>query len=227
MGTKIVPITQATLTLGLDGDLWESNPRHWTQEAGSLPLLSNRRILWLVGILTLVASYHPTDKDVPLRVMGEYECDICKKRMTTLDKLLGHKKYHELRYKCSECGLTRLSRLTIKDHYTAVHLHDTFQYRCSHCNKVFNRQVSLRKHLAYIHRSQKRAECKYCKKTFANKEGLKGHIMLKHPTELAGRSFKQHICKECGAGYKNPSQLKNHMTKHSDIRDFYCVECDK
>ncbi|XP_039761241.1 zinc finger protein 431-like isoform X2 [Pararge aegeria] len=79
------------------------------------------------------------------KVMGEYECDICKKRMTTLDKLLGHKKYHE----------------------------------------------------------------------------------LKHPTELAGRSFKQHICKECGAGYKNPSQLKNHMTKHSDIRDFYCVECDK
>ncbi|XP_052745128.1 zinc finger protein 723-like isoform X1 [Bicyclus anynana] len=166
--------------------------------------------------------------EVHSKVRGEFECDICKRRTDTLHKLLEHKKYHHIRYRCGECGLTRINRFTIKDHYTAAHLSDVCQYKCSHCSKVFNRQVSLRKHIAYVHRSKNRIECKYCSKTFANKESVKGHVMLKHPTtESSGQTFTHHVCKDCGGGFKTLSQLKNHMTKHSDQRDFYCVECDK
>ncbi|XP_026492928.2 zinc finger protein 431-like [Vanessa tameamea] len=161
--------------------------------------------------------------------IGEYECDICKQRMGTMDKLLSHQRYHRVRYKCSECDLTRISRLTIKDHYTAFHLQDTFQYRCSHCNKLFKRQVSLRKHVAYAHVRQKRAKCKYCQKTYANKEVLKSHMIGKHSTEVTSGevSLKKHVCQDCGAAFKAPSQLKNHMIKHSLSRNYHCVECDR
>ncbi|XP_039761243.1 zinc finger protein 184-like isoform X2 [Pararge aegeria] len=121
------------------------------------------------------------------KVMGEYECDICKRRMNSMEKLVSHKKYHEVR------------------------------------------KVSLKKHLANVHRNRntERLECKYCTKTFANKDGLNNHTMLKHPTELSERTFKHYICQDCGEAFKSPSQLKYHMTKHSDTKAFYCVECDR
>ncbi|XP_045779728.1 zinc finger protein 100-like isoform X2 [Maniola jurtina] len=159
--------------------------------------------------------------------MGRYKCDICKRRMNTMEKLLRHKKYHQTRYKCGECGLTRVHRKSIKEHYTAAHLNQSVHYSCSHCDKVFNRKLSLRRHLAYAQRSVRSATCKFCSKTLSSKEGLKNHIMLKHPSEMPGQTFKHHICSKCGAGFKTPSQLKNHMIKHSDRKDFYCVECDK
>ncbi|XP_023943300.2 zinc finger protein 91 [Bicyclus anynana] len=161
------------------------------------------------------------------KVNGEYECDICKRRMNSMEKLVSHKKYHEVRYKCSECGMTRLNRMTIKDHYKAMHLNDTLQHKCSLCNKLFNRQVSLKKHMANVHRRRERLDCKYCTKTFASKDGLNNHTMLKHPTQLSERSFKHNICEECGEAFKSPSQLKYHVTKHSDFKAFYCVECDR
>ncbi|CAH0731666.1 unnamed protein product, partial [Brenthis ino] len=161
--------------------------------------------------------------------MGEYECDICKQRMATMDKLMSHQRYHRIRYKCIECDLIRISRLTIKDHYTAHHLQDTFQYKCSHCNKTFKRQVSLRKHIADVHRSKKRPQCNYCQRTYANKEILKTHMISKHSSEVTSGEIpsKKYVCSECGDAFKAPSQLKNHMIKHSVNRNYYCVECNR
>ncbi|XP_052745130.1 zinc finger protein 85 isoform X1 [Bicyclus anynana] len=172
---------------------------------------------------------YDTHMEVHSKERGEFECEICKWRTNTTQKLLVHKQYHHIRYRCGECGLTRINRFTVKDHYIATHLNSVCQYKCSHCSKVFKRQVSLKKHLAFVHGNNKRIECKYCSKTFAHKEGIKSHIILKHPTteEASGQTVTHHVCKECGAGFITPCLLKNHMTKHSEKRDFYCVECDK
>ncbi|XP_052753060.1 zinc finger protein ZFP2-like [Galleria mellonella] len=160
--------------------------------------------------------------------MGEFECDICKQRMPSEEKLLSHKRYHQLRYKCSECGLTRISRLTIKDHYTAYHCYGYYQYNCPHCSKIFKRQVSLRKHISYSHTNKERVSCAYCHKSYVNKEVLKGHMIMRHPKEVAGGEVhKKYVCQECGMAFKAPSHLKNHSIKHSHRRDYYCVECDK
>ncbi|CAH2099286.1 unnamed protein product [Euphydryas editha] len=161
------------------------------------------------------------------KAMGKYQCDICKQRMDTMDKLLSHQRYHSIRYKCSECNLTRISRLTIKDHYSAYHLQGPFLHECLHCKKMFKRQVSLKKHIAYSHMTQNRSKCKICQKTYVNKEGLKTHMIDKHPSEVTSGTIKKHVCAECGTAFKAPSQLRNHMVKHSGARNHYCVECDK
>ncbi|XP_048000239.1 zinc finger protein 62-like [Leguminivora glycinivorella] len=157
---------------------------------------------------------------------GDYECDVCKQRMSTENKLLSHKKYHERRYRCSVCGLTRVSRLTVKDHYSAFHSSNHYKH-CTHCGKTFKRQVSWRKHIASAH-GRTRVTCAYCEKSYANRDVLKAHMIVRHPTEVsAGEVSKPHVCQECGMAFKAPSQLKIHSVKHSLSRDYYCVECDK
>ncbi|CAG9570360.1 unnamed protein product [Danaus chrysippus] len=161
------------------------------------------------------------------KTMGEFECDVCKQRMSTMEKLLSHQKYHKIRYKCTACELVRISRLTITDHYRACHMQDSFHYKCPQCDKTFKRQISLKKHISYSHINRGRSTCSYCHKSYANKEVLKGHLIRAHPSEVSSTSAPQHVCAECGLGFRAPSQLRNHMIKHSDNRNFYCVECDR
>ncbi|XP_063370291.1 zinc finger protein ZFP2-like [Cydia amplana] len=157
---------------------------------------------------------------------GDYECDVCKQRMSTEEKLLCHKKYHERRYRCPVCGLTRVSRLTVRDHYSAFHTSSQIRH-CPHCNKTFKRQVSLRKHVANVHGGA-RVTCAYCAKSYASRDGLKAHMIVRHPTEVSGAAVtKAHVCQECGMAFRAPSQLKIHSAKHSRSRNYYCVECDK
>ncbi|XP_075987339.1 uncharacterized protein LOC142983973 isoform X2 [Anticarsia gemmatalis] len=161
------------------------------------------------------------------RCMGDYQCDICKQRMDSGDKLAQHMRYHLIRYKCIECGLVRNSRMTIKDHYSAYHAQDQ-HFSCPHCVKIYRRQVSLRKHISYAHGTESRVQCAYCSRTYANKFVLKQHMMLKHTKEISAVEVcKRCVCPVCGMGFKTPSQLRSHSIKHSDRRDHYCVECDK
>lgn len=158
--------------------------------------------------------------------MGDYECDICKQRLDTEDKLVNHMRYHLIRYKCPECGLTRKCRMTIKDHYNAYHSQG-FQ-TCPFCSKTFKRQVSLRKHISYVHRRKGRVQCAYCQRTYADKSVLRSHMIMKHSKEVSALPIsKKFVCQECGMAFKAPSQLKKHSIKHSELREFYCVECDK
>ncbi|KAL0809978.1 hypothetical protein ABMA28_010822 [Loxostege sticticalis] len=159
---------------------------------------------------------------------GEYECDICKQRLPSEEKLNSHKRYHQVRYKCTECGLVRICQRTVVDHYTAVHCQEPCLFNCPHCSKVFNRQGPLRKHIWYAHSLKPRATCAYCGKTYVNKDGLKAHLMIQHPKEVSAvEASKRYVCQECGKPFKSPSHLAKHAMKHSPSRDYYCVECDK
>ncbi|CAB3255043.1 unnamed protein product [Arctia plantaginis] len=159
---------------------------------------------------------------------GDFECDICKQRMDSDDKLVSHMRYHLIRYKCPICRLTRNCRKTIKDHYSAYHLGGDQYYKCSQCVKTFKCQTSLRKHVLYMHVRRERVQCAYCARTYADKTVLKSHMMLKHSKEVSAVEVsKRCVCAECGMAFKTPSQLRNHSIKHSDTRNYYCVECDK
>ncbi|XP_063370290.1 zinc finger protein 250-like [Cydia amplana] len=158
---------------------------------------------------------------------GNYECDVCKQRMSTEDKLVGHKKYHEKRYRCPVCGMTRASRVLVKDHYSALHSSRQVRHNCPHCDKTFTRKLAWRKHVSSVH-GRARETCQYCNKTYANKDVLKAHINLRHPIEgTTAPIVKSHVCQDCGKAFKSPSLLKIHSVKHSPNKDYYCVECDK
>ncbi|XP_060807582.1 oocyte zinc finger protein XlCOF6 [Amyelois transitella] len=160
--------------------------------------------------------------------MGDYVCDICKQRTNSEEKLLAHKKYHEIRYKCKACDLTRICRSTILDHYAAYHCCDCARHVCSHCSKQFKRKASLRKHIFNRHRQKERVLCVYCSKTYASVEVLKSHMITRHPKEVSAvKRSKKCVCQSCGMAFNSPSQLKKHSLKHSDAKDHYCVECDK
>ncbi|CAH2060980.1 unnamed protein product, partial [Iphiclides podalirius] len=175
-------------------------------------------------------TFKPTyDKHMELhsKEMGDYECDVCKQRMDSKERLTSHRRYHEVRYKCLDCGLVRINKCTILDHYTAHHASGA-EFMCRLCHKSFKRRLSLRKHMSYMHNNRGRVICAYCVKTYANKEVLKSHMMTKHPKEVSAVESKlKWICQDCGKGFKAPSQLKLHSAKHSLERGFYCVECDK
>ncbi|XP_048000523.1 oocyte zinc finger protein XlCOF6-like isoform X2 [Leguminivora glycinivorella] len=158
---------------------------------------------------------------------GNYECDVCKQRMSTEEKFVGHKKYHEKRYRCPVCGMTRASRVLVKDHYSAFHSSHQTRHNCPHCEKTFTRKLAWRKHVSSVH-GRARETCQYCKKTYANKDALRSHINLRHPIEGTTRPIiKSHICQDCGKAFRSPSLLKIHSVKHSNNKDYYCVECDK
>ncbi|XP_068624623.1 gastrula zinc finger protein XlCGF26.1-like [Battus philenor] len=157
---------------------------------------------------------------------GDYECDICRLRMDTEDKLLRHQKYHKVRFKCTECGLVRVNISTLKDHYHTQHSNTTDLYTCDLCPKTFSLQKLLTKHVSNTHKG--RVTCAYCMRTYANKDALKTHLITRHPKEVAAVEVKKkYVCKECGKAFKAPSLLKIHSSKHSVVREYYCVECDK
>ncbi|CAK1595563.1 unnamed protein product [Parnassius mnemosyne] len=170
------------------------------------------------------------DKHLELhsKAMGDFECDVCTKRMDTEEKILRHKKAHRMRFECGVCGLVRTTMSAITDHYTENHSTKAEAFVCKLCAKIFKRQILLRKHNNYWHNNKERVTCAYCEKTYANKDVLKSHIIAKHAEEVSPLDVqKRFICKVCGKALKTPSQLKMHSTKHSHKRDYYCVECDK
>ncbi|XP_047519212.1 GDNF-inducible zinc finger protein 1-like isoform X5 [Pieris napi] len=161
---------------------------------------------------------------------GKYMCEICKQRMDSVEKLARHKKKHLIRYKCQECGIIRNNHSTIKDHYTSVHNKQNVTYQCPDCSREFLTSGALRRHKHYRHKKN-RITCDICLKSYVTKYYLRKHIQLQHSGDNSFSKWQEsrcnYKCEECGKAFSAPSQLKNHMIKHSDTRSFYCVECNK
>ncbi|XP_026745718.1 zinc finger protein 354B-like, partial [Trichoplusia ni] len=118
--------------------------------------------------------------------MGDHECDVCKQRMDSEEKLMGHMRYHLVRYKCPECGLVRSCRGTILDHYM-VHHCQGLNHKCPHCTKTFPRRGSLRRHVSAAHGAggageaggaRARVLCAHCHKRYASSDVLRQHMLL-------------------------------------------------
>ncbi|XP_045519131.1 zinc finger protein 708-like [Pieris brassicae] len=165
-----------------------------------------------------------------LKSNGKYMCEICKQRMDSVEKLARHKKKHLIRYKCQECGIIRNNHSTIKDHYTSVHNKQNVLYQCPDCSREFLTSGALRRHKHYRHKKN-RITCDICLKSYVTKYYLRKHIQLQHSGDNSFSKWQEsrcnYKCEECGKAFSAPSQLKNHMIKHSDTRSFYCVECNK
>merc|ERR1712083_170535 len=82
------------------------------------------------------------------------------------------------------------------------------------------RKAELLEHEEMSHSSDFNYSCDKCGKQFYGKKNLALH-MKTHYTE----DEKKHVCNICGYRFAKIKFLKNHLTTHSDVRQFACEVC--
>ncbi|XP_050685584.1 gastrula zinc finger protein XlCGF46.1-like isoform X2 [Leptidea sinapis] len=157
------------------------------------------------------------------KASGAHECDICKLRFKTKEKLICHMRYHQRRYKCIECDFVRVCRQTVVDHYLCSHKkQEAGLFPCQFCSKIFNKHLS---EVSNAEKPQLKHVCTECGKAFHAPSSLKNH-MIKH---TSGRNY---YCVECDKAFKTDLALKRHWkitSAHAEYSDlpYKCDHCHK
>ncbi|XAR71000.1 hypothetical protein NMG60_11028069 [Bertholletia excelsa] len=86
-----------------------------------------------------------------------------------------------------------------------------------------------------IFRDIRRYYCDYCGISRSKKSLLTSHLLLHHKEEMKDRianregekeTVKLHTCGDCGASFRKPAHLRQHMQSHSLERPFTCTVDD-
>ena len=81
-------------------------------------------------------------------------------------------------------------------------------------------------------------DCTHCEKKFTRRDNLYKHFRQAHPegdiTPFKGNRTvnpvtdpSEVVCKECNKYCATRARLRDHMKKHSDVKNFICIECGK
>ncbi|GFX85104.1 zinc finger protein 91 [Trichonephila clavipes] len=149
-------------------------------------------------------------------------CSVCKKGFALPSHLKKHMCYHasndELKFKCSVCPLMFKSKESLKEH-GMFHL-SVYKWKCNECKKGFLFESDMKKHMR-THNNGLKYECS-CGFEAKSQSNLDKHSMF-HTREYT-KKFKLK-CEVCSKGFGFQSELKQHMSKHSNDRNFRCILC--
>lgn len=121
---------------------------------------------------------------------------------------------------CSDCGKSFLASY-LRRHYQRVHLKEK-RFECDMCGLRTFKKQHIEEHLKR-HFKIKDYHCDQCPSAFTTGTELKIHIKNVHCDE---RPFKcDH--KGCDSAFKQKENLKEHMLRHTQKKNFVCVVCDK
>lgn len=121
---------------------------------------------------------------------------------------------------CSECGKSFLASY-LRRHYQRVHLKEK-RFECDICGLRTFKKQHIEEHLKR-HFKIKDYHCDQCPSAFTTGTELKIHIKNVHCED---RPFKcDH--KGCESAFKQKENLKEHMLRHTQKKNFVCVVCDK
>lgn len=124
-------------------------------------------------------------------------------------------------FKCSKCPETFLLHTQLVMH---IKKHDENKpFKCSICPKSFKKDKYLRCHIDGVHLKKKAHICTICGSAFTLIQNLSEHIALKHKGEVP----REHKCEICYKEFITEKSLKNHMLRHSDVKPFECLLCNK
>ena len=164
----------------------------------------------------------PKDLKVHVRTHEDkrYACEICGKKISTLDVLQKHLLIHtggERNQVCDVCG-ERFMWPTSLYRHKQIH-HGGKEYRCDFCNRASRVKGSLNDHMRG-HFGLRKFPCSICNKLFITKKHLKNHVS----THSNDRCLK---CKLCDKSFRQKVVLKYHMFSHTGYQPFSCDRCDK
>lgn len=176
------------------------------------------------------------------------QLDVCKNHTSAIKFIYHFNKCSGRSYRitksCSDCP-QEFSQYSLY----AVHLEQhrpTPRFMCHICTKHFPSNARLNYHVQYVHSTHKPFSCDKCEKSYKRKAELLEHEEMSHSADFnyscdkCGKQFygkknlalhmkthytedeKKHVCNVCGHRFAKIKFLKNHMTVHSDVRQFAC-----
>uniref|UniRef100_A0A1B6MMQ7 C2H2-type domain-containing protein n=1 Tax=Graphocephala atropunctata TaxID=36148 RepID=A0A1B6MMQ7_9HEMI len=157
-----------------------------------------------------------------------FQCEKCQKTFSKKPKLLQHLALHTPKelytITCYKCDKKFPSNYHFKLHIKLVH--SKLYYGCDFCGNVFKHRTSLRNHQRKIHSNPTEIvsnfTCDMCGKSFKYKNSLEDHIIYGHMKEK-----KKYTCDICKRNFIKHSAMLRHKLKHSKIKPFSCLECQK
>jgi len=177
--------------------------------------------------------------------------DVCRKQTNSIFFIYHFRKCagqtFQIQKSCQDCGKEYTEYPLYKAH---VDTHKAMRsFMCHVCTKVFPSNARLNYHVQYVHSSYKPYHCSKCTKSYKRKAELLEHEEMSHSTHFnyscdkCGKQFygkknlalhmkthytedeKKHICNVCGYRFAKIKFLKNHLTTHSDVRQYACEIC--
>jgi len=144
-----------------------------------------------------------------------------------------HAAPEDLTVACNQCPKRFITSVLLKVHERSKHPKQDGQvYTCSFCGKVFTNFKSLQGHEKTHRRKNQNVElkCELCSYTTLVESHLKGHIRYNHPEAINAQPIKKnHVCDQCGKGFRTAAALGEHSWTHSTQPhpQFQCPICHK
>lgn len=152
-----------------------------------------------------------------------YVCAVCDAGFVNRNILLNHAEGHKKgTFKCDYCVKVFDTYRKKKSHEKSVHIHLNMLNRCGYCSEKFKDYRRKLEHLAKVHGVRTvRLKCNACDKAFETQTALTNYIKRDHLLE------RRHECKHCDMKFFVTHELKEHMIKHTGLRNFECAVCHK
>lgn len=126
------------------------------------------------------------------------------------------------KWECPECDKKYSKKSKLIEH---VNRHKgTPQFKCKECGKDFYRNDRLKTHIL-SHLNERPFQCTVCSLAFRRKYELNKHVKT-HDIEQSEK-MKKFICERCGKRTYSAADLKRHMLKYTNERNFDCRFCSK
>uniref|UniRef100_A0A480ZI45 Zinc finger protein 521 n=1 Tax=Sus scrofa TaxID=9823 RepID=A0A480ZI45_PIG len=160
------------------------------------------------------------------RPAGEYICNQCGAKYTSLDSFQTHLKTHLdtvlPKLTCPQCNKEFPNQESLLKHVTIHFMITSTYYICESCDKQFTSVDDLQKHLLDMH-TFVFFRCTLCQEVFDSKVSIQLHLAVKHSNEK-----KVYRCTSCNWDFRNETDLQLHV-KHNHLENqgkvHKCIFC--